>query len=291
MAEALMVEEGYETSQDFSSLAQGGMAFLEPVTLPRPRTARVIPAVAPHSAPDADLAKRDEMILAHLPLVKYIASRIASRLPSHVEVDDLINAGVIGLIDAIDKFDDTRQIKFRTYAEFRVRGAILDELRSLDYLPRSTRQKASRLEKAFAELEQRHARPATDEEVAEFLGLSHEEYQALLLEARGVTLMSLEDLHTENEDAAERNLLDCLADPATLNPSDVLNMDQVYRLVAEAIDELPDKERLTVSLYYYDELTMKEIGQIMEVTESRVSQIHTKAVLRLRGRLAKMLEI
>lgn len=233
---------------------------------------------------------RNRMIVEHLPLVKYVAGRIASRLPSHVEVDDLVNAGVIGLIDAIDKFDSERQIKFKTYAEFRIKGSILDELRSLDWMPRSTRQKATRLERAYVEIEQRQGRPAQDDEVAQLLGVSREELQNLLLEARGISLVSIEDLHTENEDSTERNLLECLADPEMLSPSEVVNLDQVYAVVAEAIDQLPEKERLALTLYYYEELTMKEIGEIMGITESRVSQIHTKAILRLRGKLLKTLE-
>lgn len=236
------------------------------------------------------LERRNQIILDHLPLVKYVAGRIASRLPSHVEVDDLVNAGIIGLIDAIDKFDDERQIKFKTYAEFRIKGAILDELRALDWMPRTTRQKATRLERAYSELEQLNGRPATEDEVASYLEISHEELQSLLMEARGICLISMEDLYSEGEESADRNLLECLADPDALKPSDLVNLDQVYAIVAESIEQLPEKERLVVSLYYQDELTMKEIGEILEVTESRVSQIHTKAILRLRGRLAKVLE-
>jgi RNA polymerase sigma factor for flagellar operon FliA len=236
------------------------------------------------------LAKRNEMILEYLPLVKFIASRIASRLPNHIETCDLVNAGVIGLIDAIEKFDAGRKIKFKTYAEFRVKGAILDELRSLDWVPRSTRQKASRLEKAYAELEQRLGRAASDAEMVEYLGITTQEFDVLLRDAKGVALISLEDLQgRDHDDHYERNLLEYLADPEALSPSQLLNLDQIYRIVAETIDQIPEKERLVISLYYYEELTMKEIGEILAITESRVSQIHTKAILRLRGRLSKVL--
>ncbi|NQU43488.1 FliA/WhiG family RNA polymerase sigma factor [bacterium] len=242
------------------------------------------------AAPAMTLEQRNAMVEEYLPLVKYVAGRIAGRLPSHVEIDDLINAGVIGLIDAIDKFDATRKIKFKTYAEFRVKGAILDELRALDWVPRSTRQKASRIEKAFTELEQQLGRVASDHEVVEFMGVSFDQYHQMVGEAKGISLISLDEI-THEDEADERNLLEFLTDPNYVDPSEVLNLDQVYRIVADSIDDLPEKERLVISLYYYEELTMKEIGGLLEITESRVSQIHTKAILRLRGRLLKSVEL
>ncbi len=237
------------------------------------------------------LDKRNAMILEYLPLVKFIASRIASRLPNHIEVNDLVNSGIIGLIDAIEKFDAGRKIKFKTYAEFRIKGAILDELRALDWVPRSTRQKASKLERAYQEVEQRLGRAASDAEMMEHMGISAEEFDILVCEARGVALISLDELQgNDSDDNYERNLLEYLADPEHLSPAQSMNLDQVYRIVGETIDQLPEKERLVISLYYYEELTMKEIGEILSITESRVSQIHTKAILRLRGRLLKVLE-
>ncbi|MCX7048656.1 MAG: sigma-70 family RNA polymerase sigma factor, partial [Candidatus Sumerlaeota bacterium] len=172
--------------------------------------------------------ERNEMILEHLPLVKFVANRLASRLPSHVELDDLINAGVLGLIDAIDKFDETRKIKFKTYAEFRVKGAILDELRALDWVPRSTRQKAHKLERAYAHLEGGMGRPATDDEVMEYLGISHREFQDLLMESANISLISLDELRSEGDENSERNLLDFLANPEELDPAELLNLDQIY---------------------------------------------------------------
>jgi RNA polymerase sigma factor FliA len=241
------------------------------------------------SRPALTVDERNAMVEEHLPLVKYIASRIAGRLPSHIEIDDLTNAGVIGLIDAVEKFDPARKIKFKTYAEFRIKGAILDELRALDWLPRSTRQKASRIERAFSEMEQQLGRSASDHEIVEHLGVSFEEYHQMLVEARGVRLISLDEMHLESDENSERNLLEFLANPDEVDPAEAMNLDQVYRIVADSIEALPEKERLVISLYYYDELTMKEIGEILEITESRVSQIHTKAILRLRGRLTKVI--
>jgi RNA polymerase sigma factor for flagellar operon FliA len=237
------------------------------------------------------LVERNAMVEEHLPLVKYIASRIAGRLPSHIEVDDLINAGVIGLIDAVEKFEPARRIKFKTYAEFRIKGAILDDLRALDWVPRSTRQKASRIERAFAEMEQQLGRVASDHEIVEYLGVSFEEYHQMLVEARGLRLVSLDEMHVDNDETSERNLLEFLANPDYVDPAEAMNLDQMYRIVADSIETLPEKERLVISLYYYDELTMKEIGEILEITESRVSQIHTKAILRLRGRLMKTIDL
>lgn len=237
------------------------------------------------------LEERNAAVEEYLPLVKYIASRIAGRLPSHIELDDLVNAGVIGLIDAIEKFDSSRKIKFKTYAEFRVKGSILDELRALDWVSRSTRQKASRIERAFSELEQQLGRMASDHEVVEYLGVSFKEYHQMLMEARGISLISLDELRGDGDEGSERNLLELLTDPDAVDPSEVMNLNQIYQIVGESIDLLQEKERLVVSLYYYDELTMKEIGAILEITESRVSQIHTKAILRLRARLIKSVEI
>jgi len=246
-------------------------------------------AYAKEAVKTRSIEERNEIILEYLPLVKFVAGRISARLPSQVEVDDLINAGILGLIDAIEKFDESRKIKFKTYAEFRVKGAILDELRALDWVPRSTRQKAHRLEQAYNELEGRLGRPVSDHEVVEYLGITFDEFYDMLREAAGISLISLDELRHEGDENAERNLLEFLANPDELDPAELLNLDQVYRIVAEAIDNLPEKERLVVSLYYNDELTMKEIGAILEITESRVSQIHTKAILRLRSRLINVI--
>lgn len=237
-----------------------------------------------------DFDRRNDLVVHYLPLVKFIATRIANRLPSHVEIDDLIESGILGLIDALEKFEPDLKIKFRTYAEFRIRGAILDELRALDWVPRSTRQKASRLERAYGELEQKLGRAATDAEMTRHLGVTVAEFDDLVREARGSALVSLDEIRGDGEEGYEHSLVEHLAAPGEFNPAGELGAHQFCRVVADTIDQLPEKERLVVSLYYYEELNMKEIGEILGVTESRISQIHTKAILRLRGRLLKVLE-
>lgn len=240
--------------------------------------------------PRISLEQSNELILEYLPLVKFVASRISHRLPKHIEIDDLISSGIIGLIDAIQKFDDARKIKFKTYAEFRIKGAILDELRALDWVPRSIRQKSLHLEKAYAELEQKLGRAASDAEMMRFLKISTTEFNALIRDARNVPLISLDELQGNNDENAKHNLLEYLADPESLTPAESMNLDQIYRIVADTIDQLPEKERIVIALYYYEELVMAEIGAILSITESRVSQIHTKAILRMRGRLLKALQ-
>ena len=241
------------------------------------------------SSSDLSPEKRNELILTYTPLIKYIASRLASRLPSHVSLDDLISCGIIGLIDAIDKFDMSKNVQFKTYAEFRIKGAMLDELRSLDWVPRSIRRKITDLEQTYSVLEKRLGRPATDEEVAQELKMPLPSFHKLLDETKSVTFLDIELLRQRNCDG---NRPDTMAEPFTgaeNDPFSAINLAQVRDLVAKAIDELPEKERLTVSLYYFNELTMKEIGQVLGYTESRISQMHSKAMLRLRTKLKKAL--
>ena len=233
-----------------------------------------------------DFTKRERLIVEYAPLVKYIANRIAMRLPPHIEVSDLINAGIIGLIDAIEKFDPDKEVKFKTYAEIRIRGAILDELRSMDWIPRSIRKVINKLVNAYHELEQQLGRPAKDEEIAELLGLQMEEFYKLLKHSAGAPLISL-DVMVDHDDK-RRDILSCLVDPKTTDAFGVLGLNELKDRVAGAIDDLPEKEKQVVSLYYYDELTMKEIGEVLDLTESRVSQIHTKAILRLRVRITNL---
>lgn len=230
-----------------------------------------------------DFTKKDRLIMEYSPLVKYIAHRIAMRLPPQIEINDLINSGILGLIDAIEKFDPSKEVKFKTYAEIRIKGAILDELRAMDWIPRSIRKIINRLVGAYHELEQQLGRPARDEEIAEQLGLKIEEFYELLKQAAGVPLISLDGL--VNHDEKKRNILNCLEDPKSANALGVLGLSEIKDVIAKAIDDLPEKEKQVISLYYYDELTMKEIGRVLDLTESRVSQIHTKAILRLRVRI------
>jgi len=233
-----------------------------------------------------DPHQKEDLILRFAPLIKLIVNRIALRLPPHVDTEDLVNSGVIGLMDAIEKYDPTRGTSFKTYAEFRVRGAILDELRTLDWFPRSIRQKVNRLESAYAELERQLGRAATDEEVAEALHVDLEEFYEILAQASAVSLVSLYDMGRE-DGGEERSLLECIGNGEE-DPAVALESQEVYETVGKAIEKLPEKERMVISLYYYDELTMKEIGKVLNLTESRVSQIHTKAVLRLRAKLRSL---
>jgi RNA polymerase sigma factor for flagellar operon FliA len=229
--------------------------------------------------------EKEPLILEYASTIKYIAQRIAARLPPHISVDDLMNSGVIGLMDAIEKFDSSRDNTFKTYAEFRIRGAMLDELRGLDWVPRSVRQKETALERAYEELERRLGRSATDEEMAEKLGIHLQEFYEWLNQVKGVSLLSLETLGMRATDGEAINLLEILPSDNTKNPSQIFQNHRLKVMVAQAIDDLSCQEKIVVSLYYYEELTMKEIGKVLEITESRVSQIHTKAILHLRTKL------
>ena len=228
---------------------------------------------------------REEVIIQYSPMIKYVANRIAMRLPPHIEVDDLISVGVLGLMDAITKYDSSRGAKFKTYAEFRVRGAILDELRSMDWVPRSIRQKASQVDKVVQGLQAKLRRTPEDEEVAQEMGLSLDQFHETLNETKSIPIFSLEDLGIAKESGDQQSLLDCLAGKADADPQTQVRLVELKEIIAKAIDALPEKERLMVSLYYYEELTMKEIGAVLDITESRVSQIHSKAVYRLRTKL------
>ena len=232
---------------------------------------------------------REEVIKRYSPMIKYVANRIAMRLPPHIEVDDLISVGVLGLMDAISKYDSSRGAKFKTYAEFRVRGAILDELRSMDWVPRSIRQKASNVDKVVQKLQAKLRRPPEDEEVAKEMDLSLDQFYDTLNETRSIPVFSLEDLGIAKETGEQQSLLDCLAGKADADPQTQIRLVELKEIIAKAIDTLPEKERLMVSLYYYEELTMKEIGAVLNITESRVSQIHSKAVYHLRTKLKSLI--
>jgi len=232
---------------------------------------------------------REEVIKRYSPMIKYVANRIAMRLPPHIEVDDLISVGVLGLMDAISKYDSSRGAKFKTYAEFRVRGAILDELRALDWVPRSIRQKATAVEKVVRSLESKLRRLPEDDEVAKEMDMSLDQFYRTIDETKSVPVFSLEDLGIAKESGEQQSLLDCLAGKADADPQTQIRLIELKEIIAKAIDTLPEKERLMVSLYYYEELTMKEIGAVLDITESRVSQIHSKAVLHLRAKLKSII--
>jgi len=234
--------------------------------------------------------KREELILKYSPLIKYVAGKLAMRLPPNISQDDLISSGVIGLMDAIEKFDSSKKIRFKTYAEFRIRGAILDELRSLDWVPRSIRKKATELEKTYHYLEKVLNRPPKDKEVAQALGISIEKFYKLLDKTKSVSFLDIETIRRRMPDNNEEDLFDLIESDNEVNPFTLLNKTEIKEILAKAINSLPEKEKIVVSLYYYEDLTMREIGEIMGYTESRISQMHTKAMLRLRIRLASVAE-
>ncbi len=234
-----------------------------------------------------DSKMRDALILKYAPFVKYVAGRMAVNLPNNVEYEDLVSYGVFGLMDAIEKYDPERAVQFKTYAKTRIRGAILDELRVLDWTPRSVRQKAKKLEKAYAQLESQLGREAKDEEVAEYLEITVQELQKLLEETRQSLVLSLDE-NDPNSDQPGQSRLNFFEDLNTLTPEQKATGKEVKKMLAESINKLNDRERLVITLYYFEELTSKEIGSILGVSDSRVSQLHTKAILRLRGRLSKI---
>lgn len=234
---------------------------------------------------------RDALILCYVPLVKFVASRVSIGLPSNVDFDDLVSFGVFGLVDALEKFESERGVKFETYAVARIRGAIIDGLRSIDWVPRSIRQKAKELEKAVATLEAQNGGPATDREICAALDLSVDEYYKLLLEVSGASLASLDEMWAgDGDEEGTLRFGQMIENQSSENPTDAVADAEVKRILSEAIDWLPERERLVISLYYYEELTLKEIGHVLEVSESRVSQIHTQALLRLRGKLGRVRE-
>lgn len=234
-----------------------------------------------HRAPEV----REKLVLRYVSLVKYVAGRLAIGLPPSVQADDLISSGILGLMDAIDKYDLERDTRFETYAVTRIRGAILDELRALDWIPRSTRQKARKLESVYVELENALGRSATAEEVAKHMKLSTQALYGLLDEVRSTNLVSLDEYVQGKDGEGQTRLVDAVEDREGLDPSERIDIEDLKEVMNGAILRLPSRERLVIALYYYEELTLKEIGSILSVSESRISQIHTKAVTRLRAKL------
>ncbi len=235
-----------------------------------------------------DQMVRDYFVIKYAPLVKYVAGKVSMGMPQNIEFDDLVSYGIFGLIDAITKFDPARGIKFKTYAMTRIRGAIFDELRSIDWIPRSIRQKAKQVEQVISELENKLGRTVEDEEIAKEMGISNEELQSLLNKLSGTSMLSLNDIWYLGEDNDELSILETLEAPENMNPDILIEKEEIRDYIIDAIKKLPDKEKKVIVLYYYEDLTLKEIGQVLEVTESRVSQLHTKAIMRLRGRLGRI---
>lgn len=224
--------------------------------------------------------RREELIMTYAPLVKFIAERMAIRMPSHISKDDLTSAGIIGLFDAIDNFDSSRGIKFETYAFYRIKGAILDEMRRLDWIPRSVRKEVQEIEAAITAIRVKLGRDPEDHEIALELGVSLESYFKMIDKAKGINLMSLDESVTGSSDTAVNKMKS-----KTPSPLDELNKNEVKRVIADALSKLSEKEQLVVSLYYFNELTLKEIARVMGLTESRISQVHSKAIITLRAKL------
>lgn len=233
--------------------------------------------------------QKDKLIMEYAPLIKFIAQKIAVRLPSNIELDDLISSGVIGLMDAIEKYDPTRDNKFKTYAEFRIRGSILDELRAQDWVPRSVRDKAKLLDRTFVNLEAELGRSPSDEEVCEKLGITIDEFHDMVNQVRPVSVLSIDDQATYSN-VDKKSILNLIEGCKLNNPFNQLNLKSVKKVVTQSIEELPERQRLVLSLYYYEDLNLKEIGKILRVTESRVSQLHAQAIARLRAKLSNHFE-
>ena len=235
---------------------------------------------------NCDVKTKDMLILHYLPLVKYIAGRMAINMPSHIDSDDLISSGVIGLVKAIERYDLNCGTLFETYATTRIKGAILDELRSLDWVPRSVRGRARILEKVYATLEEKLGRPATDEEVAQYLEITEEELAEWIKYATPTPIVSLNTILNTGDDDKPLQVIDTLEDSKNKSPLSVSEQKELQGFLAECINDLNTQEKMVVILYYYEGLMLKEIGEILGVSESRVSQVHTKAMLRLKGKLS-----
>ena len=231
---------------------------------------------------------RNAFIRQYMPLVKYVAGKVHTGMPSSVEFDDLVGFGQFGLLDAINKYDPEKNVKFKTYAVTRIRGAIFDELRSIDWVPRSVRQKSKEIEDTIGRLEAKLGRTASDAEVAGAMGISKEEFQQTILKVSGTSILSLNDVWYSGDESDHVSIGDCIESPSSLNPDVIVEREEIRRVIIEAINELPEKEKMVLVLYYYEDLTFKEIGQVLNVSESRISQLHTKANLRLRSKLTNI---
>ena len=235
---------------------------------------------------EGDDGARERLVVAYSPMVKFVAGRLGAGLPSHVEDADLISYGLVGLIGAIERFEPERGIKFETFAMTRIRGAIIDELRSLDWVPRSVRSRAREIETMQAKLEHELQRAPNEAELAAKLNMTEEELQSALLEIANSSVYALDELWTVSDSSGDQvSLLDTIADEGAADPQEALATTEVKDRLTEAIGGLPEREQLVVALYYYENLTLREIGEVLGVTESRVSQLHTKAVMRLKSHL------
>ncbi|MBU7008294.1 RNA polymerase sigma factor WhiG [Phosphitispora fastidiosa] len=236
-----------------------------------------------------DISAREQLILYYVGLVKYVAGRMAISLPPSVQQDDLISYGIFGLIDAIEKFEPERNIKFETYAIARIRGSVWDGLRSMDWVPYSIRQKAKELEYAYSRLEGKLGRAATDEEICDTLSINKQQFVQLLMETSFTSFLSLDEIWKFDRDGGNSvRVIETIEDENAVDPVSMVMFEERKLALTDAINKLPEREKLVIALYYYEGLTLKEIGKVLGVTESRISQLHTKAVLRLRGRLSRV---
>ena len=241
-------------------------------------------AMNPYQVTERSNDEREQLILEHLPQVRLIARRIHERLPESVSLEDLISTGIVGLISAIDRFDSSHNVKLKTYAEYKIRGAILDSLRGLDWAPRQQRKRTKLIESAIAVLEQKHQRTPTEEEISAELGIAIDEYHDWLAETRGLTVGSLEASGPEEDG---RNLLRYIADSDEKSPAQIVEKSELEQLLASALQRMPYIERTVLSLYYHEELTLREISKVVKLHESRVSQLKSQGVLRLRSFMSK----
>ncbi|MBN2652325.1 MAG: RNA polymerase sigma factor WhiG [Spirochaetales bacterium] len=235
-----------------------------------------------------DIEIRDYFVELYAPLVKYVAGKIAMNMPSSIDFDDLVGYGVFGLFDAIEKFEPNKHVKFKTYAVLRIRGAIFDELRAMDWVPRSVRQKSKMVDDAIATREAELGRSVTDEEIAEYLGMDLRELQKTMMKISGTTILSINEMWYTGDDTDSVSISDTLESPISLNPDHNVEKDEVKRVLVDAIKELPEKAQQVLVMYYFEDLTLKEIGKVLEVTESRVSQLHSKSILKLRSKLTNL---
>ncbi|MDR2490923.1 MAG: RNA polymerase sigma factor WhiG [Spirochaetaceae bacterium] len=231
---------------------------------------------------------RDMFIKQYAPLVKYVAGKVALGMPKNVEFDDLVSCGTFGLIDAIERYDPERDIKFKTYAVTRIRGSIFDELRAADWVPRSVRQKIREVEEAAGTLEAQYGRPATEKEVAEYLKMDEAEFLKTMMKISSTSVLSLNDVWFSGDENDKVSIGDSIEAPSSLNPDVIVEREEIRRIVIDVINNLPDKEKKIMVLYHYEDLTLKEIGQVLDITESRVSQLHSKAIDRILQKLTNV---
>jgi RNA polymerase sigma factor for flagellar operon FliA len=246
---------------------------------------KTAPAPCPQQAQVVE--SRDTALRRYFPLVKYVVDKIAAGLPKSIDRDDLINTALIGLFDALEKYDADRGTKFETYAIWRIKGAVLDELRTMDWASRTTRRKAREIEKVSQRLDQKMGRGATEQEMADALGISQHEFMRQLEEVRGTVLLSLDQSLQVDDEHDIAGLADMIEDSTVENTLVTIEREESRYFLLDLVNGLTEQERLVVALYYYEEMTLKEIGETLNISESRVSQIHTKAILRLKGRLGR----